>query len=93
MTIFSNAEKKATPEEMGQRISELEKKVSFLIIPALTSVLDEAMFNRTGALGNNPLRIWINLKLLEPGLPDEVKLYLTELFEKTDFSNYRPLRR
>jgi hypothetical protein len=91
MSIFKNGEKPSL-EDLAIRLDRLEKKVGFLIIPALMSALDEAVFNRAGALGHNPLKKWVDAKLRE-NLPDEVRLFLTEFLEKMDFSNYRSLQK
>lgn len=91
MTIFKN--EKLNIEELSKRVEELEKLNKFVLLPGVENLMDEAMFKGTGALGNNPLRIWLNLKLCGANLSDESREYLQKLFETMDFSSYRPLRR
>lgn len=91
--MFKSNEKKVNPEELTERLDRLEKLIGFILTPAVTNLLDEALFNRTGVLGNNPLRIWISRKLLEPDLPHGAMLFLTEFLKTVDPTNYRPLRR
>jgi len=80
-------------KDLEKRIEAIEKLNKFVLLPGIENLMDEAMFRGRAALGTHPLRMWLNFKLCEVGLPDEARQYLQKLLEKTDFSNYRSLRR
>ena len=91
MTIFKNNEK-----PMAERLDALEKRQTFIVIPCLTTILDETVFGNLRGLGShNPLIHWIIAKLRDSDdtLPQEARDFLTELLEKYDFGSHRPLRR
>ena len=95
MTIFKNNEK-PTVEQLGERLNTLENRMTFIVVPAITTILDETVFgNRRGMGGPHPLIHWIIAKLRDNDdtLPQEARDYLTALLEKVDFGNHRPLRR
>jgi hypothetical protein len=95
MTIFKNNEK-PTLEQLMERLEKLEKRVGFIVIPAITTLLDEGPFgNRRGMGGPHPLIFWIIAKLRDSPdtLAPEARDFLTELLEKYDFGSHRPLRR
>jgi hypothetical protein len=79
-------------KDLEKKLEALEKLNKFVLLPAITNCLDVSLFNQTGILGNNPLRLWVGRKLMETDLPDEARSFLKEFLEKTDFS-YRPLKR
>jgi hypothetical protein len=94
MSIFKNGAK-PTIEELSDRLEKLEERVTFLIVPCLTNILDETVFGNLRGLGHNPLILWITAKLRDSDdtLPREGRDFLTHLLEKVDFGNHRPLRR
>jgi len=95
MTIFSNGGKKPTLEDVADRLEKLEKRVTFIVIPCLTNILDEGIFGNLRGMGYNPLVHWIIAKLRDSDdtLPQEARDFLTDLLEKSDFGTHRPLRR
>ena len=95
MTVFKNG-KEPTVKELAERLEALEKRVGFICIPAITTLLDETIFgNRRGLGGHSPLIDWIIAKLRDNNdtLPQEARDYLTDLLEKVDFQSYRSLRK
>jgi len=95
MSILKNG-KEPTVKELAERLEKLEKRVGFICIPAITTLLDEGPFgNLRGLGGPHPLIRWIICKLRDGAdtLPQEARDYLTALLEKVDFGNHRPLRR
>jgi len=94
MTIFKNNEK-PNLEDLAERMDKLEKRVGFLILPALVTCLDEGPLNYRRGMGGHPLISWIIAKLRDSDdtLPQEVREFLTRLLEKHDFGTHRPLRK
>jgi len=87
---------KSNLEDVVERLERLEARTTFLIVPCLTTILDETVFgNRRGMGGPHPLVHWIISKLRDNDdtLPQEARDFLTGLLEKVDFGNHRPLRR
>jgi len=83
-------------EDVVKRLERLEKRTTFLIIPAITTILDETVFGNLRGLGShNPLIHWVIAKLRDGDdtLPQEARDYLTALLEKVDFGKHRPLRK
>jgi hypothetical protein len=87
---------KSTIEDLEKKVEALEKRVGFLCIPAITTLLDEGPFGNLRGMGNQPLLMWIIAKLRDSDdtLCPEARNYLIGLLEKAaDFGSHRPLRR
>ncbi len=83
------SEKKPTVEQLAKRLDKLEKRMTFVIIPAIITLLDETVFINRRGMGGHPLISWIIRKLKEENLPQEARDYLTDLLEKVDFSTLK----
>jgi hypothetical protein len=95
MSILKNG-KEPTVKELAERLDKSEKWMTFIVVPCLTTLLDEGPFgNLRGLGGPHPLIHWIIAKLRDSDatLPQEARDYLTALLEKVDFGSHRPLRR
>jgi hypothetical protein len=83
---------KNNEKDFDKRLSSLEERVEYLLLPALCSCLDEAVFGGRGAYGHDPLKLWI-LAALRGDLPDEGRKFLTDFLEKIKLANYKPLKK
>ncbi len=92
MSFLKDNEKPAV-EQLAEKMDDLEKKVGFLLVPCVTSILDETVFSNRRGMGGHPLIAWIVTKLREEKLDDEVRQYLVDLLEKVDLGKYQSLRK
>ena len=100
MKIFKETEKPkdriADLEEFAvasqDKIEYLEKKIKFLIVPILYNLLEDTIFSNKRGMGYNPILLWFSAILRNEKLPQEARIFLTEMLEKYDFKGTRLIR-
>jgi hypothetical protein len=102
MKIFENGNQKlenrlAALESIvlkdDEKISQMERRIAFLIVPILADCLQEGIFShRRGIITQHPIVQWVIARLRISKLSEEGRNYLGDLLSKVDLEQHSPLK-